>query len=232
MRARILTLVSLTTLLLLSGAQSVLAGPTVNGHLGAATSKLSVAQPDQPAPDFTLADTKGIEHKLSGSLGKVVILEWINFDCPISGGFYTRGEMPEMQANYLKKGIVWYSICSSAPGNQGYFTGSTLTDRIKTEKWAGSAYLIDSNGVVGHRYKAKATPTIAVIDKQGVLRYLGAIDDFQTSHSRAAGKGTNYLVAAVNAILAGKPVAVKSAPAYGCAVKYKSVAGQPSNVTK
>ena len=78
--------------------------------------------------------------------------------------------------------------------------------------------LIDADSKVGRAYHAKTTPHVYVIDKEGNLAYQGAIDNQEDS---AKTKDINYIDATVDALLAGKPVDVKTTKPYGCGVKYK-----------
>lgn len=72
------------------------------------------------APDFTLPSVQGKEVSLSSYKGKIVVLEWINFDCPYVRKHYETGNIPKMQQEYTKQGVIWLGICSSAPGKQGH----------------------------------------------------------------------------------------------------------------
>lgn len=175
---------------------------------------------DQPAPDFTLKDIDGKEYKLSSFKGKYVVLEWVNFDCPFVKKHYSSGNMQALQAEATKKGVIWLSICSSAPGKQGHFPIADLKKRIATEKAVPTAYLIDENGAVGKLYGAKTTPHMFVIDSIGKLRYAGAIDDMPSTKVDDIPKATNYVRAALDAVTNGRAVAVKSQTPYGCAVKF------------
>lgn len=175
---------------------------------------------DLPAPDFTLTSTAGERHSLSDFAGKYVILEWINFDCPFVQKHYRSGNMQEIQKKYREEGAVWLTICSSAPGKQGFFEGQALVDRIKKENWMGDAYLIDSDGKVGKMYAAKTTPHMYIIDPDGVLLYTGAIDDTPSTKQEDILKSTNYVVEAMTASMAGEEVDPSYTKAYGCSVKY------------
>lgn len=175
----------------------------------------------KPAPGFTLTDSNGKTHSLSDFKGKFVVLEWVNFDCPFVRKHYASGNMQELQKTYTGKGVVWLSICSSAPGKQGHFAGSELTDRIKEERAVPTAYLVDDDGTVGKRYEAKTTPHMFVISPEGTLLYAGAIDDTPSTDRDAIATAKNYVRSALDASLAGKPVAVSSTKSYGCSVKYK-----------
>ncbi len=179
----------------------------------APTAKIGAA-----APGFTLTDAAGAEHSLSDFEGKYVVLEWINFDCPFVKRHYGSHGMQSLQERYTKKDVVWLTICSSAPGQQGHFTGDALKVRITKAHLHATAYLQDPDGDVGRMYGAKTTPHMFVIDPEGTLIYDGAIDD--QPRGADASKTTNYVVAALDASMAGKPVEVAATKSYGCSVKY------------
>ncbi len=181
----------------------------------------SAAVPGQTAPAFRLVDSQGKDHALSDFKGKFVVLEWVNYECPFVGKHYRSGNMQELQKEYTAKGVVWLSICSSAPGRQGYYEGTDLTRRITEMKAVPTAYLIDANGDVGQLYGAKATPTMAVVDPTGKLVYEGGIDDIASTNIEDIPRAHNFLREVLDAALAGKPVPLTSSRAYGCSVKYK-----------
>jgi len=172
---------------------------------------------DKKAPDFTLKNAEGKDVKLSSYLGKIVILEWINYDCPFVKKFYANsGHMPKLQKEQRDAGVVWISICSSAKGKQGHFEGEALANRIKTEKSDPAFYLIDETSKIGRTYKAMTTPHMFVIDTKGVLRYQGAIDSIRSGKTEDIEKATNYVKEAIKAINDGKEVATKETKPYGC----------------
>lgn len=187
-----------------------------------ATGKMmpAVATIDMPAPNFSLMDADGAKHSLSDFKGKTVVLEWVNFDCPFVKKHYNSGNLPSLQSAFTEKGVVWLSICSSAPGKQGNFAGEALKERMGADKWHGTAYLIDADGTVGKMYEAKTTPHMFVIDKEGVLRYMGAIDDTPSTDVDDIEGANNYVVSALNNLIAGKAVETKATKSYGCSVKY------------
>lgn len=176
---------------------------------------------DKPAPDFTLPAADGKEYSLSDFEGKYVVLEWINFDCPFVKKHYHSGNIPGMQTEYTKTGdVVWFTVCSSAPGKQGYFSGKELEGRMMEEGWKASAYLIDADGEVGRMYGAKTTPHMYVIDTEGVLRYAGGIDNIPSTRVDDIDDATNFVRAALDNIMTDKAVATKTSTPYGCSVKY------------
>ena len=174
----------------------------------------------QPAPDFTLTDCSGKKVSLSDYKGKVVVLEWVNHTCPFVVKHYGSGNMQKLQADATAKGVVWLSICSSAPGKPGHTTPADARKKCAETQSAASAYLLDESGEVGKTYNAKVTPEMVVIDANGVLVYQGAIDDKKSTNPGDIAGAKNYVAAALDEVLAGKPVTTPKTDAYGCSVKY------------
>jgi peroxiredoxin len=178
--------------------------------------------PGSAAPDFTLKASDGKTVSLDNFKGKYVVLEWVNFGCPFVQKHYHSGNMQELQKTYTGKNVAWLSICSSAPGKQGYYDGNELTEKIATMKSAATAYLVDADGTVGKLYGAKATPTMVVISPEGTVLYEGGIDDIASTNIDDIKKARNFVRETLDNALAGKDVEVTSSRAYGCSVKYKN----------
>jgi len=175
----------------------------------------------QPAPDFTLPSAGGEEVSLDQFKGKYVVLEWTNYGCPFVKKFYQKsGKMPELQQEYKGKDVVWLTICSSAPGNSGYHSASEALKANKQQDWAGSHYLIDSHGKVGRAYGATNTPNMFVINPEGEIIYMGAIDSKKSVDPADIDGATNYVAAALDAAMQGKAPATPKSKPYGCSVKY------------
>ena len=172
------------------------------------------------APDFTLTDVAGNEHTLHDHLGSIIILEWTNYDCPFVRKFYNPGVMQEWQEAMAEQGIVWLTICSSAPGTQGNFTQAVWKQRM--EEWNVVApVLLDESGDVGRAYGARTTPHMYVIDTEGRIAYQGAIDSIRSVNPDDIERADNYVQAAVAALLAGEEVETTDTRPYGCTVKYE-----------
>ena len=174
----------------------------------------------QPAPDFTLMDTMGQAHTLAAHKGKFVVLEWSNYDCPFVKKHYGSGNMQRLQKTYTEKGVVWLTINSSAPGKQGNYPPEKWNEMIKEKGSAATAVLLDPDGKVGKTFGAKTTPSMFVINPEGVLIYKGAIDDKPSFKPETLDGAKNYVEAALDAAMAGKPVETPSTQSYGCSVKY------------
>lgn len=185
-------------------------------------STAAVAMPTvgQPAPGFTAVDSNGKSHNLADFKGRIVVLEWTNDGCPYVGKHYNSGNMQKLQAEATGSGVVWLSIISSAPGKQGNLSGAEVNALNQTRNAHPTAVLLDPTGAVGREYEARTTPHMFVIDKTGVLRYMGAIDDKPVAAPASLAGARNYVREALAEVASGKPVVVASTEPYGCSVKY------------
>ena len=172
------------------------------------------------APDFTGTDSNGKTHKLSDYRGKYVVLEWTNNGCPYTQKHYESGNMQALQKEWTDKGVVWLTVLSSAPGEQGYMTALQENAYVGKEHAAPTAAILDPTGTIGHAYEAKTTPHMFVIDPSGKLIYAGAIDDHATTDPGDIKSSKNYVSDALNESMAGKTVATSYTRPYGCSVKY------------
>lgn len=182
--------------------------------------QISIAEVGKKAPHFELRDVDGKIHNLADYSGKTIVLEWINFDCPFVVKHYGSGNMQELQKEYTQKGVVWFSICSSAPGKQGHFDNEEIKNRIKKSDASMTSYLIDETGLVGKLYSAKTTPHMFIINQDGKLVYQGAIDNIKSTEKADVVKANNFVREALEEILNGKPVTNSTTTPYGCSVKY------------
>ena len=191
--------------------------------LSGAPAVLAEVQPGKPAPEFTARDSTGKEVKLSSLRGKTVVLEWTNHLCPYTVKHYVTGNMQALQKDAAKDGIVWLTVASSAPGMQGH-VNALEADKLTADRGAAPAsVLLDPEGTVGHLYEAKTTPHMFVIDPEGKLVYMGAIDDKPTANAADVKTARNYVREALDAVKSGTPVKSASTRPYGCTVKYPPV---------
>jgi peroxiredoxin len=192
---------TLTMLLLLA----LTAGPALAGGAVGET-----------APAFSLKDLNGKTHSLADYKGKVVVLEWVNPNCPFSD----RHAREKTMSNLAKKhgNVVWLGINSTAASHDNFLQPA------EHKAWAeknGVSYtvLYDETSKVAKAYDAKTTPHMYIVDEQGKIAYNGAIDD-DPSGRTAAAKRTNYVDGGLIAELAGKDAAPASTKPYGCSIKY------------
>jgi peroxiredoxin len=178
--------------------------------------------PGQPAPGFSGTDSSGrpVSLSLADYRGSIVVLEWTNHDCPFVRRHYDTGNMQALQRQAKKDGVVWLTVVSSAPGEQGYVTGKEA-DALTTARSASpTAVVLDPSGEIGHAYGAKTTPHMFVIDPAGMLVYMGAIDDQPRNFGADPARANNYVRTALAAVKSGQPVANAITQPYGCSVKY------------
>ncbi len=182
----------------------------------------AIATPEigKPAPDFQLADTNGVVHKLSDFKGKPVVLEWINHNCPFVVKHYSQGNMQGLQEKYTAKGVIWLSINSTNPSHKDFKDEAASNAATKEHNAKPTAVLLDKDGTVGKLYGAKTTPHMFVIDANGNVAYMGAIDSVKSTDAADIEGATNYVAAALDALLDGKTVEISSTQPYGCSVKY------------
>jgi peroxiredoxin len=184
---------------------------------GAALAGVEVGQ---AAPDFSLPDTNGQSHQLSQYKGKWVVLEWYQPDCPFVRKHYGSGNMQALQKEFTAKGVVWLSIDSSAPGQEGNYPADKLNQIAASQGAARTALLLDPDGKVGHEYGAKTTPDMYIINPDGKLVYEGAIDSKPTTSVADLKVATNYVKVALDDSMTGKSVPQTVTRPYGCSVKY------------
>ena len=185
-----------------------------------APAALAAVAAGQPAPDFTLTDIGGKQRSLSDFKGKYVVLEWFNSECPFVQKHYESSNMQSLQKKYGGKGVVWLTINSTNPGSSNYRNPAQSQQIMRDWSISSAALMLDSDGKVGQTYGARTTPHMWVIDPQGKVIYAGGIDDKATYRAADIQSARNFVSAALDQSMAGKPVAVPAAAPYGCSIKY------------
>ncbi len=185
------------------------------------SSVFALATVGQAAPELSLSDINGKAVKLSDFKGKQVVLEWTNPGCPFVQKHYDTSNIQGLQTKYDAKETVWLSVNSTAKSHQDYMSNDKLKAHLDVKKATPDAYLVDADGVVGKAYGAKTTPHMFVINPAGLVVYAGAIDDKPSANKADVAGAKNYVVAALDDLKAGKPVAMANTKPYGCSVKYQ-----------
>jgi len=168
------------------------------------------------APDFTLKSFDGKEVRLSDLRGKIVVLEWLNFECPFSRYHYeTKKTMIELANKYKDKGVVWLAI------NSTHHTTPEANKAFSAKHRLPYPILDDRSGKVGHLYGAKTTPHMFVIDRFGRIAYDGAIDNAPLGRLPQGQQLVNYVDKVLSELLDGRLVSTPKTKSYGCSVKYQ-----------
>src|ERR1043166_1871554 len=174
------------------------------------------------APDFSAPDANGKTQSLSKYKGKYVVLEWFNPECPFVKKHYGSDNMQKLQAEYTGRGVIWLTIDSNAPGTEGNITAEQAQKIMQSWKTKQTGLLLDPESKVAKLYGAKNTPNMVIINPDGKIVYEGAIDSKPTPNPNDIPNSTNYVKAALDESLAGKPISNTQTKPYGCSVKYKS----------
>ena len=168
------------------------------------------------APDFKLKNHDGKEVKLADYMGKTVVIEWINHECPFVKYHYEKKTtMNDLAKKYKDKKVVWLAIDS---------TNHQKTE--KNKKYAEKNKILhpildDRSGKIGKAYKATNTPHMYIIDTKGNIVYNGAIDNAPLGKVPKDKKLVNYVDNALKELTSGKAVSIPKTKPYGCTVKYK-----------
>jgi cytochrome oxidase Cu insertion factor (SCO1/SenC/PrrC family) len=178
------------------------------------------ATPGQAAPDFVVNDATGKPVRLADYRGKHVVLEWTNPECPFVRKHYDSANMQGLQKQYGAKDVVWLSVNSTNRNHPEYTSGAQMAAWMAKQGAAPKAVLIDDASATGRAYAARTTPHMFVIDPSGKIVYAGAIDDKRSANPADTKGAKNFVRAALDEALAGKPVSVASTTPYGCSVKY------------
>jgi len=162
-------------------------------------------QLNQSAPDFELCDLRGIAHRLSDYRGKIVIVNFWSCECPHSER--TDKALMAMFVQW-RDDVAMLSIASNRSENAEALKNAADARHLST-------VLIDAQCSVADMYEAQTTPHVYVIDREGILRYRGAIDDM-TFRKRTPSRF--FLDEAVESLLEGHLPRLTESPAYGCAI--------------
>ena len=203
---------------LIVARRSLLLGGTalaLTPAVAAASSELG-----KPAPLFTATDSNGKSWSLADLKGKVVVIETTNHDCPYVVKHYRSGNMQAQQREAAAKGVVWLTSASSATGEQGYVTAQQANNLTSSRDAAPAAVLLDPQSKIARAYGATVTPHMYIVDASGMLVYKGGIDSIPSSSVGDVAKAKQYVRAALDEVLAGKPVSDSSTRPYGCTLKY------------
>lgn len=170
----------------------------------------------QAAPAFSLTDLDGKTVSLADHKGKVVVLEWINPNCPVSERHAREATMTDLVARHGE--VVWLAI-NSTSRESGEFVAPAEHKEWAAEHGIDYTILYDESGDVGRAYGARTTPHMYIVDEAGKLAYNGAIDDDRSGRNPKAERN-NYVHAGLTAHAAGRAIDPATTQPYGCSVKY------------
>jgi peroxiredoxin len=157
------------------------------------------------ATNFELPSLDEDIHRLSDYRGRIVIVNFWSAECPHVSRSDTSLFAP---LNRWGMQVILLTIASNANETIRMLKNASQSRGIPV-------VLIDTGHRVADLYQAQVTPEVFVIDRQGILRYRGALDD---ASFRQRTPLRSYLVEAVDALLTGGLPQVAEVPAYGCSI--------------
>ncbi len=141
--------------------------------------------------------------------GRASVYFFITADCPIANAFAP--EIQRIVADYAPRGVAFsmvYTDLTQSP---------EAARRHAAEYGYKSPVRLDEGRVLSRRYGINVTPEVVVLDLNGERRYRGRIDDRYLAPGRYRIQPTTHeLRDAIDAVLAGRPVAVPETAAAGC----------------
>jgi peroxiredoxin len=169
---------------------------------------LAAAQIGSKTPGFRLNDTSGKIHDLENYAGKIVVLEFWSFKCPVALAYDDR--MAVLQAQYRDRGVVFLAVSSNK--NESPQEIKSNAENLKLP----FPVLLDQDGAVAEMVGATHTPSVVLLDGSGTIRYRGAIDN----NKRVNQSGRiAYLDAALSSLIAGQSVAQPETAVFGCSIR-------------
>jgi peroxiredoxin len=170
------------------------------------------------APPFALPDTDGGTVSLSDFKdAKALLVMFICNHCPFVK--HVRSELSKLGHDYLQKGAAIVAISSN---DVVTFPDDSPQLMRKEKQDAGYTfpYLYDETQSVAKAYKAACTPDFFLFDAGKRLVYRGQLDDSRPGNDvPVTGKD---LRAALDAVIAGRPVSSDQRPSLGCNIKWKT----------
>lgn len=157
--------------------------------------------------DFPLKDLKGAPVQFSSLRGPLSVVMFIATQCPVSNAYNDR--MKELYNEYSAKGVKFVFVNANASE-----PAAEVAAHARQHAFPFPVYKDDGN-VVADRFGAQVTPEAFVIDKAGIVRYHGSIDDSQIP----AKVQEQRLRKALDAALAGRAVEPAETKAFGCSIK-------------
>jgi peroxiredoxin len=170
------------------------------------------------APDFKLPDTDGKTVSLSAFKDKSALLVWfICNHCPYVK--HIRTGLVELARDYRSRSVAVVAINSNDVANYPDDSPAKMKEEVR---FAGYTfpYLYDESQAVAKAYRAACTPDIYLFDQNRKLVYRGQFDDSRPDNGiPVTGKD---LRAALDALLAGKPISPNQKASMGCNIKWRA----------
>jgi mono/diheme cytochrome c family protein/peroxiredoxin len=171
------------------------------------------------ASDFAIKDVRtGLVHRLSDHRGRVVAIVFIGTACPIGELYLPR--LNDLARKYESRDVDFVAINSNASESAEDVAEHARASAVRIP------VLKDIDNQVADRMLAERTCEVLLIDESGRIRYRGAIDDQYELGARRDRATHDYLVDAIDALLAGRRVELASTAVVGCPIERTNPAKQ------
>jgi len=169
------------------------------------------------APDFKLLDTQGKTVALADFKGKAALLViFMCNHCPYVK--HLRSGLAQLARDYQPRGVGIVGVNSNDVANYPEDSPAKMKEEIKAAGYL-FPYLYDESQAVARAYRAACTPDLYLFDRDRKLVYRGQFDDSRPGNGvPVTGKD---LRAALDAVLAGRPISADQKPSMGCNIKWK-----------
>jgi peroxiredoxin len=182
-----------TTVAVLWAAAETHGNPSVPIQIGTSVGKVQ------------LQDVTGNIYSLQSYSGKIVILFFWSFKCPVSLAYGNR--MEALQEKYGNRGVAVLAVASGANETPQEIRANTRYLNITVP------VLLDAEGELAEKFGATHTPSVFLLDRKTVLRYRGAPDNNKSPEDKGRAA---YIDEAIDALLDGRPVSVPETKPFGC----------------
>ena len=171
----------------------------------------------QSVPDFILPDSTGKNHRLAElSRGRPTVVVFACNHCPYV--IHVRDAFGRIAKEFQAKGVSFVAINSNDAIQYPDDAPSLMPAFAKTGGW-NFPYLVDESQQVAKAWHAACTPDIFVIDASGKLAYAGQFDSSRPGNGEPV--DGRDLRAALEALLANRPIPAPQKPSLGCNIKWK-----------
>ena len=172
---------------------------------------LGSGEPAKPTVGFRLQDHRGAWHTLDEARDrKVVVLAFLGTECPLAEAYAPR--LAELARDFEKRGVGFFGVDANQQD------GPVAIGRFAEKHGLPFPILKDVGNGLADRLGAERTPEVFVLDGSRAVVYRGRVDDQYAIGIHRPSPTRHDLVDALDAVLAGRPVATPRTDAVGCKI--------------
>lgn len=170
-----------------------------------------------PAPKFSLASTTGKKLAVEDFAdAKALLVMFLSNHCPFVN--HVRRELVKIVEEYQPRGLAAVGISANDAAVYPEDSPQKMAEEARAAGYT-FPYLYDETQSVAKAYHAACTPDFFLFDQERRLAYRGQFDSSRPGNGKpVTGKD---LRAALDEVLAGRPVCIKQVPSIGCNIKWK-----------